>query len=116
MGPRWGFCLSVVWWSIANILTAFAGSVGGFSICRFLLGVGEAGNFPASIKTISEWFPARERALATGIFNMGAGFGAIIAPPLIGVLEHFNLLYSHNHMIQTIPSHHWLLPSQVPWQ
>ncbi|MFA6185649.1 MAG: MFS transporter [Phycisphaerae bacterium] len=86
MGTRWGFCLSVVWWSIANILTAFAGSVGGFSVCRFLLGVGEAGNFPASIKTISEWFPSRERALATGIFNMGAGFGAIIAPPLIGVL------------------------------
>jgi MFS transporter, ACS family, hexuronate transporter len=86
MGTRRGFCLFVVGWSIANMLTAFAGSVRSFCICRFLLGIGESGNFPASIKTISEWFPARERALATGVFNMGAGFGAIIAPPLIGVL------------------------------
>jgi MFS transporter, ACS family, hexuronate transporter len=86
MGTRLGFCLAVIWWSTANVLTAFAGSVGAFSIYRFLLGVGEAGNWPASIKTVSEWFPAKERALATGIFNMGAGFGAILAPPLMGMI------------------------------
>jgi ACS family hexuronate transporter-like MFS transporter len=52
----------------------------GFGIVRFLLGLGEAGNFPAAIKTVAEWFPRRERALATGIFNSGSNIGAIVAP------------------------------------
>jgi ACS family hexuronate transporter-like MFS transporter len=63
---------------------AFAGSVFSFAGCRFLLGIGEAGNFPGSVKAISEWFPPKERAIATGIFNLGAGTGGVIAPPLVG--------------------------------
>lgn len=86
LGVRLGFSLSVVWWGVANLLTALASGLYSFIGCRFLLGLGEASNFPASIKTIAEWFPARERALATGTFNMGAGIGAIIAPPMIGFL------------------------------
>ena len=83
LGTRAGFSLSVLWWGAANMLTALASGFFSFSIFRFLLGLGEAGNFPASIKTVAEWFPAKERAMATGIFNMGAGMGAIIAPPMI---------------------------------
>lgn len=86
LGTRAGFSLSVLWWGTANMLTALASGLYSFSIFRFLLGLGEAGNFPASIKTVAEWFPARERAMATGAFNMGAGIGAIIAPPAIGFL------------------------------
>jgi MFS transporter, ACS family, hexuronate transporter len=86
LGTRAGFSLSVLWWGAANMLTALASGLYSFSIFRFLLGLGEAGNFPASIKTVAEWFPARERAMATGAFNMGAGIGAIIAPPMIGFL------------------------------
>ncbi|MBI4581399.1 MAG: MFS transporter [Planctomycetes bacterium] len=86
LGTRAGFALAVTWWSIANVLHAFAGSVFSFRAFRFLLGIGESGNFPGAIKTISEWFPARERAFATGVMNVGAGAGAVIAPPLVGWL------------------------------
>jgi MFS transporter, ACS family, hexuronate transporter len=86
LGTRIGFSLSVLWWGTANMLTALASGLMSFSVFRFLLGLGEAGNFPASIKTVAEWFPAKERAMATGVFNMGAGIGAIIAPPMIGFL------------------------------
>ena len=83
---RWGMALAVTWWSIANILHAFAGSVLGFVGLRALLGVGEAGNFPGAAKTVAEWFPDKERAIATGVFNMGAGLGAAVAVPLVGFL------------------------------
>jgi ACS family hexuronate transporter-like MFS transporter len=69
-----------VFWSLAAIGHAWARSVTGFVVARFALGLGEAGNFPAAIKTVSEWFPRRERALATGIFNAGSNVGAILAP------------------------------------
>src|SRR6478735_6669397 len=83
LGTRVGYALSMAWWSTAGILHALA--VGPWSLAgfRFLLGMGEAGNWPAGVKVVSEWFPARERALAAGIFNSGAAIGAIIAPPLI---------------------------------
>jgi ACS family hexuronate transporter-like MFS transporter len=80
IGTRVGYAVSLTFWSLASILHAFMGSVAGFSIARFLLGIGEAGNFPAAIKTVAEWFPKKERALATGIFNAGSNVGAIIAP------------------------------------
>lgn len=86
MGCRRGLALALVWWSLASIGHAFAGGVASFAAMRFALGCGESGNFPAAIKTVGEWFPAKERALATGIFNVGAGLGALIAPPLIGGL------------------------------
>src|SRR5205085_5398280 len=67
-------------WSLAAMSHAAARSVMGFSVARFALGIGEAGNFPAAIKTVAEWFPKRERAFATGIFNAGSNVGAILAP------------------------------------
>jgi ACS family hexuronate transporter-like MFS transporter len=83
LGTRVGFSLSVIVWSLSAMAHSFARSVMGFSIARFALGVGESGNFPASIKTIAEWFPARERALATGIFNAGSNIGAIVTPLVV---------------------------------
>ena len=80
LGTRRGFTFAIVFWSIAGAAHALASSVMGFSAARFALGLGEAGNFPASIKTIAEWFPKKERALATGIFNSGTNIGAIITP------------------------------------
>jgi ACS family hexuronate transporter-like MFS transporter len=80
IGTRLGFTLSLTFWSLAAALHAFMSSIVGFSFARFLLGLGESGNFPAAIKTVAEWFPKKERALATGIFNAGSNVGAIIAP------------------------------------
>lgn len=79
-GTRKGFSFAIVIWSLAAMLHAVARSAVGFGIARFGLGIGEAGNFPAAIKTVSEWFPKKERSLAIGIFNSGANIGAIIAP------------------------------------
>ena len=78
IGTRLGFSLSVIFWSLSAMAHSLAKSVTGFSIARFALGIGESGNFPASIKTVAEWFPAKERAFATGIFNAGSNIGAII--------------------------------------
>lgn len=80
IGTRVGFALAMVFWSAASMLHAGMASIAGFSIARFLLGLGESGNFPASIKSVAEWFPKKERALATGIFNSGSNVGAIVAP------------------------------------
>ena len=80
LGTRIGFALSVFVWSLAAMFHAFVRSVSGFCAARFALGLGESGNFPASIKTVAEWFPKRERALAVGIFNSGTNLGAIVVP------------------------------------
>lgn len=79
-GTKHGYTLALIVWSIAAMAHAWARSVIGFAAARFMLGLGEAGNFPAAIKTVAEWFPKKERALATGIFNGGSNVGAIIAP------------------------------------
>ena len=80
IGTKMGLALSLIIWSICGILNAFVGRlVVMHMIVRSAFGIGEAGNFPASIKTVAEWFPKRERALATGIFNSGSNFGAMIA-------------------------------------
>lgn len=83
VGNKIGFIFSVVLWSIAAILHAFAGGLASLSVFRFILGFGEAGNFPGAAKVNAEWFPQRERALAQGIFNSGVALGSIVAPPLI---------------------------------
>jgi MFS transporter, ACS family, hexuronate transporter len=80
LGTRKGFSLAVFLWSLAAMAHAAAGSVFQFAIARFSLGLGESGSFPASIKAVAEWFPKRQRALATGIFNSGANIGAMVAP------------------------------------
>jgi ACS family hexuronate transporter-like MFS transporter len=83
LGTRRGYLLSVVWWSFAEMLHVFARSSLSLGICRLLLGAGEAGNWPAAVKVVAEWFPASERALAAGIFDSGAAIGAVLAPPVI---------------------------------
>ena len=80
LGTKKGFSLSIIFWSFAAMAHALARSVFGFGAARFALGLGESGNFPGSIKTVAEWFPRKERALATGIFNAGSNVGAVIAP------------------------------------
>lgn len=83
LGARRGFSLAVVAWSLAAMGHALARSVTGFSAARAALGVSEAGNFPGAVKAVAEWFPKRERALATGLFNAGSNVGAILAPLLV---------------------------------
>lgn len=85
-GTRLSMAGFIVWWSLANIGTAFASSVFTLGLWRLLLGVGEPGNWTVGPKALSEWFPARERGLAYGIFTMGATIGATVAPPLIAWL------------------------------
>ena len=80
IGTKIGYALSLIVWSLAAVAHAFVKSTTGFMVARSVLGVSEAGNFPAAIKTVAEWFPKKERAFATGIFNSGTNIGAIVAP------------------------------------
>src|SRR5262245_5897472 len=80
VGTKIGYALATTIWSLAAIGHALAKGVVGFITARSVLGISEAGNFPAAIKTVAEWFPKKERAFATGIFNSGANIGAIVAP------------------------------------
>ncbi|MEL6709467.1 MAG: MFS transporter [Pseudomonadota bacterium] len=86
IGVRLGFVLSIVVWSAATILHAFAQGLASFAIFRAILGVSEAGNWPGATKANAEWFPIDERALAQGIFNSGAAIGGIVSAPIIGLL------------------------------
>jgi ACS family hexuronate transporter-like MFS transporter len=83
VGTRIGYAVAIAVWSMATMGTALVHTVLGFGVARFVLGIGESGNFPASIKTVAEWFPKKERALATGIFNSGANIGAVVAPIVV---------------------------------
>jgi MFS transporter, ACS family, hexuronate transporter len=83
LGTRIGYAIAISIWSLAAMSHALVQSVIGFALARFALGLGEAGNFPAAIKTVAEWFPRKERALATGIFNSGSNVGAIVAPLVV---------------------------------
>jgi len=83
LGTRWGYALCMFWWSAAGLAHAFARSALSLGVFRFLLGMGEAGNWPAAVKVVAEWFPPGERALASGIFNSGSAIGALFAPPLV---------------------------------
>jgi ACS family hexuronate transporter-like MFS transporter len=86
LGTKIGYALATALWSVAAVCHAFAKGTMGFSIARIFLGITEAGNFPAAIKATAEWFPKKERALATGIFNSGANIGAIVAPLSVPVI------------------------------
>jgi ACS family hexuronate transporter-like MFS transporter len=86
IGTRWGYTISLTIWSLAAASHALAHSVLGFAGARFALGIGESGNFPAAIKTVADWFPKKERALATGIFNAGSNIGAVVAPAVVPIL------------------------------
>ena len=83
IGSKLGYSISIIIWSLAAIAHAFVRTTFGFGAVRAVLGLGEAGNFPAAVKATAEWFPKRERALATGIFNSGTSIGAVAAPILV---------------------------------
>jgi len=83
LGTRAGYALALLFWSLAGAAHGLARTVTGFAAARFALGLGEAGNFPAAIKTVAEWFPRKERALATGLLNAGTNVGAVIAPLVV---------------------------------
>ncbi len=83
LGTRLGYALAMAFWSLASMAHALGSSFMGFAIARASLGFGEAGVFPASIKTVAEWFPKKERALATGIFNAGTNVGAVVTPLIV---------------------------------
>jgi ACS family hexuronate transporter-like MFS transporter len=86
IGTRIGYALIMGIWSISAMAHSLATTALGFGIARFFLGLGESGNFPAAIKTTTEWFPQRERSFATGIFNSGANIGAMIAPAIVPIV------------------------------
>jgi ACS family hexuronate transporter-like MFS transporter len=83
LGTRLGYAACMAWWSAAALLHGLARGPLSLGVCRFLLGIGEAGNWPAGVKVVSEWFPEKERALASGLFNSGSSVGAILAPPIV---------------------------------
>jgi ACS family hexuronate transporter-like MFS transporter len=103
IGIRKGFVLAVIWWSFAAMGHAISGTVLSFAIWRVMLGIGEAANFPASIKAVAEWFPNKERALATGIFNAGTNVGAMVTPPLVAwilaTLHHWQWVFITTGML-----------------
>ena len=83
IGARLGYSLSIIIWTGAHVAHAFVSSLFGFKLVRIALGVGESGSFPAAIKAVTEWFPQRERAFATGLFNAGTNIGAILTPLIV---------------------------------
>jgi MFS transporter, ACS family, hexuronate transporter len=86
IGTKSAYACSVVFWSLAAMSHALMRSVTGFCCARFALGLGESGNFPTAIRTVTEWFPPRERSVATGIFNSGSNIGAVAAPVLVPLI------------------------------
>jgi MFS transporter, ACS family, hexuronate transporter len=86
LGARLGYSIAVVIWTIAHIACAIVGSLTGFSIMLFALGLGQSGNFPAALKAVAEWFPQRERAFANGLFNAGSNIGAILTPLIVPII------------------------------
>ena len=83
---RLGYSVAIIIWTISHMAHGLAGSITHFAMARFGLGIGEAGNFPAGIKAVTEWFPQKERAFATGLFNAGTNVGAILTPILLWLI------------------------------
>lgn len=109
IGTRMGFVVSIVVWSGAAILHAFARGLVSLSIFRGLLGVGEAGNWPGAVKSNGEWFPVKQRAIAQGIFNAGASLGSVIAPALIALL-YTNFGWRMTFIILGVVGLLWVIP------
>jgi len=107
LGTKLGYALCMAVWTTAGLVHAFAGSPLQFAACRFMLGIGEAGNWPAAIKLTSEWFPPHERSTASGIFNSGSALGAIIVPPLIAVMS-TNFGWQSTFIILALFGYLWL--------
>jgi ACS family hexuronate transporter-like MFS transporter len=117
IGTKLGYALTLIFWSIASILHAFATGTLSFMMFRGFLGITEAGNFPAAFKTTAEWFPRRERALAGGIFNSGTNVGAIVAPivvPYIAINYSWQVAFIATGAIGFIWLIFWFLLYEVP--
>jgi ACS family hexuronate transporter-like MFS transporter len=118
-GTRIGYAISIGVWSLAAMSHALATGVISFAAARFALGLGEAGNFPSAIKTVAEWFPRRERALATGIFNSGSNIGAIVAPllvPVVATLWGWQAAFLCTGLLSALWLVAWLLTYRTPEQ
>ena len=119
LGTRIGYAVAITLWSLAAMSHSLASTVIGFAIARFALGLGEAGNFPAAIKTVAEWFPRRERAFATGIFNSGSNVGAIVAPltvPIVAVTWGWQAAFIFTGLLSAAWLITWLLVYRAPEQ
>src|SRR5438105_7322673 len=110
-GTKIGYATALIIWSLAAMSHALARSAFGFGVARAALGIGEAGNFPAAIKTTAEWFPKKERALATGIFNSGTNLGATVTPLIIPwIVERFGwrAAFVSTGVVSAIPIFLWV--------
>ncbi len=117
LGTKIGYAVATTLWSIAAVAHALVNSVFGFAVVRSALGITEAGNFPAAIKTVAEWFPKKERAFATGIFNSGTNFGAIVAPlsvPFIAAEMGWQWAFIITGMLGFVWLVLWLIFYEVP--
>lgn len=115
LGTRGGAAVFVIWWSLANVATTFVQGVRSLGACRFMLGLGEAGVWPAASKAVSEWFPAKERATAIGLYTMGATVGATLAPSIVIPLSKWTLPglgegWRTAFLITGIAGFAWLVP------
>ena len=111
IGARAGYAISIVIWSLSAMAHALARTPFGFGMARFTLGLGEAGNFPAGIKTVAEWFPKKERALATGIFNSGTNVGATLTPLAVPwIVNHlgWQFAFISTGLLSAIPAIFWV--------
>jgi ACS family hexuronate transporter-like MFS transporter len=117
IGTRMGATIAIGFWSVATMMHALVASLFGFAAVRFLLGLGESGNFPSALKAVSEWFPRKERALATGIFVSGASVGAIVAPlvvPYIAINYGWQMTFVITGAIGFVWIVFWMLMYQLP--
>jgi ACS family hexuronate transporter-like MFS transporter len=117
IGARAGYALSIGVWSLSAAAHALARTPLGFGVARFALGIGEAGNFPAAIKTVAEWFPKKERALATGIFNSGSNVGATITPlavPWIVARYSWQGAFLATGILSAVPIFFWISMYRKP--
>ncbi len=109
LGTRWGFSIAAIIWSLASLSHSAARSWLGFAFARMGLGIGQAANFPASIKTVAEWFPQKERAFATGLFNGGSNVGQVLASLLIPLVLFYFTSWQYVFVLSFIFSGIWLL-------
>jgi ACS family hexuronate transporter-like MFS transporter len=119
LGTKIGYSVAMAVWSVAAAAHSLASSVIGFATARFSLGLGESGNFPAAIKTVAEWFPKKERALATGIFNAGSNVGAVAAPlvvPWITIVYGWRMAFIATGMIGFLWMIFWIIFYEKPEQ
>ncbi|WP_233841060.1 MFS transporter [Dyella sp. 2HG41-7] len=116
-GTRIGYALAIGIWSLAAMAHSLASGVTSFAVARFVLGLGESGNFPAAVKAVAEWFPQRERALAAGIFNSGSNVGAVVAPlvvPFVAFRWGWQSAFLFTGVLSALWVTGWLLTYRTP--